>query len=127
MTGFLLVFLGAGFGGALRYAVNLTCVRFCGPAFPWGTLTVNVAGCFVMGLIAAFIATRTDVGAWQNLRLFLLTGILGGFTTFSAFSLDLVLLWENGPPGPAIAYLFASVILSVAALIVGVSIARALA
>src|SRR5688572_29968151 len=112
MTSYLLVFLGAGIGGALRHGVNLGCARYCGVMFPWGTLTVNVLGSFAMGALAGWLAFKAGEGWSQSLRLFLTTGILGGFTTFSAFSLDAVLLWERGQMGLAAAYVAASVLLS---------------
>jgi fluoride exporter len=127
MQSYLLVFLGAGVGGALRHGVNVGAARLLGTGFPWGTLTVNVVGGFAMGLIAEWLALRAGAASMQHLRLFLTTGILGGFTTFSAFSLDAVLLWERGETGMAIAYLLASVILSIAGLFAGLSIVRALA
>jgi CrcB protein len=126
MQSALLVFLGAGLGGVLRHAVNTGCARFCGMAFPWGTLTVNVVGSLLMGLIAGWLTFRSGEGWAQPLRLFLLTGILGGFTTFSAFSLDAALLWERGEPALAGAYVLGSVILSLAALAAGLAIIRAL-
>jgi CrcB protein len=118
MTSFLLVFLGAGLGGAARHGVHLGCARMCGPDYPWGTLTVNVAGSFAMGLIAAALAMRIgDSESWShNVRLFLTTGILGGFTTFSAFSLDAFALWERGEMFSAGAYVAASVAGSILAL-----------
>jgi CrcB protein len=127
MQSYLLVFLGAGIGGALRHVVNLGAARLIGPGFPWGTLTVNVVGGFAMGLLAEWLALRAGAGWTQHLRLFLTTGILGGFTTFSAFSLDTVLLWERGEGGAAVAYVLASVILSIAGLVAGLFIVRALA
>ncbi len=126
MISYLLVFLGAGIGGALRHGVNLGCARFCGPAFPWGTLAVNVVGSFAMGAVAAWLAFRAGEGWSQPLRLFLTTGILGGFTTFSAFSLDAVLLWERGEAGPAAAYVAGSVLLSVAGLVSGLALVRSI-
>jgi CrcB protein len=127
MTSYLLVFLGAGIGGALRHGVNLGCARYCGVAFPWGTLTVNVAGSFIMGALAAWLALRAGEGWSQPLRLFLATGILGGFTTFSAFSLDAVLMWEQGEAGLAAAYAAASVVLSIAGLVAGLALMRTVA
>ena len=127
MTSYLLVFLGAGIGGALRHGVNLGCARYCGVAFPWGTLTVNVAGSFIMGALAAWLAFRAGEGWSQPLRLFLATGILGGFTTFSAFSLDAVLIWERGEAGLAAAYVAASVVLSIAGLLAGLALVRTVA
>ncbi|MEE1658078.1 fluoride efflux transporter CrcB [Microvirga sp. CF3062] len=124
MSSYLLVFLGAGIGGTLRHGVNVGCARMCGAAFPWGTLTVNVVGSFLMGAIAAWLALRGDEGWSQPLRLFLTTGILGGFTTFSAFSLDAVMLWERGQAGLAMAYVGASVVLSIVGLLAGLALIR---
>jgi CrcB protein len=126
MTSYLLVFLGAGIGGALRHGVNVGCARMCGTAFPWGTLTVNVLGSFIMGVLAAWLAFKAGEGWSQPLRLFLTTGILGGFTTFSAFSLDAVLIWERGQVGLAVAYVAASVLLSIAGLVAGLGLVRAI-
>lgn len=127
MQSYLLVFLGAGIGGALRHGVNVGCARYCGIAFPWGTLTVNIVGSFVMGVLAGWLAFKAGEGWSQSLRLFLTTGILGGFTTFSAFSLDAVLLWERGEAGIAVAYIAASVLLSIAGLVAGLSLVRVFA
>ena len=126
MTAYLLVFLGAGLGGAMRHGVNSACARWCGLDFPWGTLTVNVLGSLAMGLIAGWLAFRAGEGWSQHVRLFLTTGILGGFTTFSAYSLDAVLLWERGQMAAAAAYVLGSVILSIAALAAGLALARTL-
>jgi len=124
MKSYLLVFLGAGIGGALRHGVNVGCARVCGTAFPWGTLTVNVLGSFLMGALAGWLAFKANEGWSQPLRLFLTTGILGGFTTFSAFSLDAVLIWERGQNGLAATYVAASVLLSIAGLVAGLGLAR---
>jgi CrcB protein len=124
MKSYLLVFLGAGIGGALRHGVNVGCARMCGTAFPWGTLTVNVVGSFIMGAIAGWLASKVGEAWSQLLRLFLTTGILGGFTTFSAFSLDAVLIWERGQSGLAATYVAASVLLSIAGLVAGLGLAR---
>lgn len=119
----LAVFLGAGSGGVLRWLVQIAAYRAFGPAFPWGTLAVNVAGSFLMGLAAAWFAARMPS---DGVRLFLATGFLGGFTTFSAFSLDAVGLWERGAPGLAAAYVAASIVTSVAALVAGLALGRTL-
>ena len=90
---YLIVFLGAGIGGALRHGVNVGAARLLGYGFPFGTLIVNVLGSFLIGLLAGYFGFRTGID--QHVRLFLTTGILGGFTTFSAFSLDAALLVER--------------------------------
>src|SRR5580700_4579356 len=92
--GFLIVFLGGGIGAALRHGVNIAAARLFGTVFPYGTLIINVLGSLAMGLIAEYFALKA--GLPQRWRLFLTTGILGGFTTFSAFSLEAVLLYERG-------------------------------
>ncbi len=126
MKSYLLVFLGAGIGGALRHGVNVGCARMCGTAFPWGTLTVNVVGSIIMGALAGWLAFKAGEGWSQPLRLFLTTGILGGFTTFSAFSLDAVLIWERGQTGLSLAYVTTSVVLSIAGLVAGLTLVRAI-
>ena len=118
--GYLLVFLGAGIGGALRHGVNLASVKYFGLAFPFGTLIVNVLGSFLMGLFAGYFAYRTGIP--QHFRLFLTTGILGGFTTFSAFSLDTALLIERHAYGQAAAYVAASVLIGLASLFAGITL-----
>jgi CrcB protein len=123
----MLVFLGAGLGGLLRHGVNVVALKTLGPGFPAGTLVVNVAGSLVMGLIAGWLAFRAQQAWSADVRLFLMSGILGGFTTFSAFSLDAVLLYERGEIGTAAVYVLASVILSIGALVAGLSLVRAFA
>ena len=119
---YLIVFLGAGIGGALRHGVNVGAVRLFGYGFAFGTLIVNVLGSFAMGLLAGYFAFRPGIA--QHIRLFLTTGILGGFTTFSAFSLEAALLYERGNLAAAGAYVFLSVLLSIAALFVGLYLVR---
>lgn len=122
---YLVVFLGAGIGGALRQAVNVLTLRtFDIAAFPAGTLAINVVGSLAIGLVAGYFAVRgPDFGpAW---RLFLTTGILGGFTTFSAFSLETVLLVERGSFGAAAAYVLGSVIAAVLGCWAGLLLIRA--
>src|SRR6476469_8077974 len=95
-------------------------------SFPWGTVAVNILGSARMGLLAGWLAFKAEQGWSQPLRLFLTTGVLGGFTTFSAFSLDAVLIWERGQLGLAGAYVAASVALSIAGLVAGLAAIRSL-
>jgi len=122
MNPYLIVFIGSGLGGMLRYAANVWVPRALGTAFPYHTLTVNIVGSLIMGLLAGYFALKSDPG--QDWRLFLTTGIIGGFTTFSAFSLDTVVLYERGEVALAAYYVLASVGVSLAALFAGLSIMR---
>jgi fluoride exporter len=131
LYGYLVVVLGAGIGGGLRHAINRVSLPF-GWSFPWGTLTINVVGSLAMGLVAGWFAFHSKSGharfgsidtlAMQHVRLFLTTGVLGGFTTFSAFSLETVLLLERGQIAAAMSYAGGSVVLAVGALMVGVAL-----
>jgi CrcB protein len=121
---YLLVFLGGGLGATLRHAVNTLCARLFGTHFPFGTFLINVTGSLVMGLIAGYLAFRGQ--AAQPWRLFVMTGVLGGYTTFSAFSLDAALLYERGEVGLAAAYVLGSVILALGGLAVGLTLMRQL-
>lgn len=118
---FLIVFAGAGIGGTLRHAVNLASEKF-GAGFPYATLFVNVAGSLLMGVLAGYFLARAGIP--QHVRLFLTTGVLGGFTTFSAFSLDAALLIERHAYWSAAAYVLGSVVLSLAALFAGLNLFR---
>ncbi|MEA2947666.1 MAG: fluoride exporter [Alphaproteobacteria bacterium] len=120
--GFLIVFLGGGIGAALRHGVNLMSARLLGTGFNYATLFENVSGSLVMGLLVGYFAFAG--GASQHWRLFLTTGILGGYTTFSAFSLDSVLLYERGELGLAALYVVLSVGLSIAGLFAGLALMR---
>lgn len=120
--GYIIVFAGAGLGGALRHGVNLAAARLFGYGFPFGTLAVNVIGSFLIGVLAGYFAFRTGIS--QHLRLFLTTGILGGFTTFSAFSLDAALLIERHSYALAAAYVIASVALALSGLFLGLAMFR---
>ena len=122
-----LVFLGGGIGAAARHGVNVFAARLFGTAFPFGTLFVNIVGSLIMGLAAAWFAFRADAGLSQHARLFLTTGILGGFTTFSAFSLDAALLWERDASLLFAVYVVASVAVSILALFAGFAVVRSLA
>lgn len=117
------VFLGGGIGSALRYGVGRAALALVGPGFPAGTLAVNVVGCIVMGVVAEWLGLR-DVGADTPAKLFLATGLIGGFTTFSAFALDAAVLWGRGASGLAALYVLASVVLSIAGLVAGMALAR---
>ena len=119
---YLIVFLGAGLGGALRHGVNVAATRLFGFSFPYGTLIVNVVGSFAMGLLAGYFAYRPGIP--QHMRLFLTTGILGGFTTFSTFSLDAALLVERHAFGLAAGYVVGSVTAGLAALFLGLAVFR---
>ncbi|HEY6662361.1 MAG TPA: fluoride efflux transporter CrcB [Sphingomicrobium sp.] len=119
---YLIVFIGAGIGGALRHGVNVAAVRLFGYGFPFGTLIVNVVGSFLIGLLAGYFAFRP--GLPQDIRLFLTTGILGGFTTFSAFSLDGALLIERHAYALAAVYIAGSVAASLVALFLGLALFR---
>jgi fluoride exporter len=121
---YALVFLGGGVGAALRHAVNLAAARL-GFAFPIGTLAVNVLGCVLMGVLVAWFALRPGID--QQVKLLLTTGLLGGFTTFSAFSLDSALLWQRGAFAELALYAGGSVLLSVAGLFAGMAAVRVLA
>lgn len=121
-----LVALGGGIGAGCRHLVNLAALRLFGAGFPAGTLTVNVLGGLLMGLIAGSFALRAP-GDGEGPRLFLTTGILGGFTTFSAFALDTIVLWERGAAGVALLYVVLSVLLSIGAVFAGLSLVRGLA
>lgn len=124
MIHLLLVALGGAIGAGARHIVNLSAMRAFGLGFPVGTLFVNVVGSFAMGLAAGYFAFRGEGG--MALRLFLMTGILGGFTTFSAFSLETVLLFERGQVGLAALYVVGSVAGSVAGLVAGLALMRGL-
>lgn len=124
MSHLLIVALGGAIGASLRHLTGLAALRLFGHAFPWGTLAVNVVGSFVMGVFIELLARRLN--ASNELRLFIATGLLGGFTTFSAFSLDAIVLWERGEAVHTIAYIAASVILSIGGLFVGLSLVRSL-
>ena len=117
--------IGGGLGALARYGSNAAAAQVLGFNFPWGTMMINIVGSFLMGLaVAKFMQIE---GLSQEWRAFVTTGFLGGFTTFSAFSLDFVNLWERGEALYALAYMLASVIGSVLALFLALWIVRGLA
>ena len=123
MGGFAIVFLGGGIGAALRHGVNLLSARWFGTAFPWHTLIENVTGSLAMGVLAGYFAFKGGEAS-QTWRLFLTTGILGGYTTFSAYSLDAALLYERGELAQAALYVVASVALAIGGLFAGLALVR---
>lgn len=122
---YLVVFIGGGIGAALRHGVNRAALSWLGPGFPYGTMFVNVAGGLLIGVLAELFLARG--GGSQTFRLFLTTGILGGFTTFSAFSLDAALMWQRSDYAALAVYVTGSVLLSIAALFLGMAAVRAVA
>ena len=131
--GYVVVFIGAGIGGSLRHAVNRL-FGASGSSFPWATFTVNCTGGLIMGLLAGWFAFRVGEGhslglpttgtSGQHFKLFLTTGVLGGYTTFSAFSLDAALLWERGRIWSVVFFVGGSVLISVVALFIGMAMMR---
>jgi CrcB protein len=119
---YVLVFIGGGLGSTLRYLVSILSGRTLGIAFPYHTFIINITGSIVMGLIAGYLAFKGE--ASQPWRLFVMTGILGGYTTFSAFSLDTALLYERGEIGLALFYVVGSVVFSIAGLFAGLALMR---
>lgn len=122
MMPWMIVAAGGAAGATLRHGVNQIALHWLGHAFPWGTLAVNVLGAVAMGALAGAFALFWD--ASQSIRLFLTVGVLGGFTTFSAFSLDAVLLIQKGQIGEAAFYVLASVVLSLGGLFAGMMLVR---
>lgn len=121
MMNLLQVALGGAVGASARYLVNVGAMRMVGPGFPWGTLAVNVLGSFLMGVLVTYLAYRDGGMRYAPL---LTTGLLGGFTTFSAFSLDALTIWERGQHGLAATYVLASVALSLAAIVLALWVTR---
>lgn len=120
--GYLLVFIGGGLGSMARYALSVLGMRLLGQDFPWATLFINIAGSALMGALTGWLVVQGNAPA--SLRIFVATGLLGGFTTFSTFSLETVLLYERGQLGLAVAYVAASVVIGVGALVLAMKLAR---
>lgn len=113
---------GGAIGAVSRHFVNVASAGAFGLGFPWGTMIVNIAGSFVMGLLIGLFAQADHVT--QDVRAFLTIGFLGAFTTFSTFSLDAVALYERGEMGLSAAYIIGSVVLSIAGLFAGLMLVR---
>ena len=122
MSGILYVALGGAIGASARHMLGLATLKTLGPDYPYGTMAANIIGGFLMGLLAGWLALKLSGG--ENLRLFLGVGLLGGFTTFSAFSLDAVMMYEKKAYGALLGYVGGSVILSIGALMIGLILAR---
>jgi len=120
---FLVIAAGGALGAMSRYGVNLAAARWLGLGFPWGTLIVNIVGCLILGALIELLALRSELPqAWRS---FLGTGFCGALTTFSAFSADVVLMWERGALVPAAAYLLCSLVLAIGAFVAGLYLLRA--
>lgn len=116
----LSVAIGGAIGASCRYLTNAAVMRTIGPGFPWGTIVANVLGSFLMGVLVVLLAHKGGM----RFAPFLMTGLLGGFTTFSAFSLDALTIWERGDTAFAAAYVLGSVVASLAAIVLGMALAR---
>jgi len=125
MLNTLLVMAGGAIGSALRYQLGRASLRLLGPGWPWGTFAANVLGGLAMGLLVGWLAMRAQGS--EAIRLFVAVGVLGGFTTFSAFSLETMLMIERGDWLPATAYALVSVVVSVGALALGLTMMRTVA
>jgi fluoride exporter len=119
---YLIVFLGGGIGAAARHGINVLSVLYFGTRYPIGTFSINVGGSLLIGILASSMALRIHLP--PELRLFLVTGIIGGFTTFSAFSLEIGLLYQRGETVAAASYAIASVVCSVLAMFAGMALVR---
>jgi CrcB protein len=126
MQSVLLVFLGAGLGGVLRHWIAMAAARAVGNEFPYGIAFINVSGSFVMGLLVGWLAFRAGADWTRQVQLFAATGVLGGYTTFSTFSLDAYRLLERGEIAAASAYVGGSALLGVGGLWAGLALVRSL-
>ena len=124
LSPYAIVFVGAGFGGVLRHVLNNALPRLFGTAYPYATPVINVTGSVVMGLLVGWLAFKAGANWSQHVRLFVATGILGGYTTFSTFSLETVLLFERHAYGAAALYVAGSVVCGVIGLYVALMFTR---
>lgn len=122
---YLLVMAGGAIGSAARYGVGRLATRWISPDYPWGTLTVNIVGGLLMGMLVGVLARMTV--PQENWRLFAAIGVLGGFTTFSSFALDTVYMIERGAIVAALGYIAISVVGAIGGVMAGLAITRALA
>ena len=120
MTSVFSVALGGAIGAVGRYGVNVAATRWLGIGFPWGTVIVNIVGSFLMGVLIVWLANKGGM----RFAPFLMTGLLGGFTTFSAFSLDAITLFERGQTLQAGAYVLGSVVTALIAIMAGMAATR---
>lgn len=120
----LAIATGGAIGAVLRHFIGMLSLHLMGANFPWGTLSVNVLGSFIMGVLITYFALMWNPP--QEIRAFLTVGLLGAFTTFSTFSLDVVTLWERGASMAATGYIMASVMFSILALMAGMTFVRAI-
>lgn len=123
---YMILAIGAGgaIGAVLRHFVGMMFLHMMGANFPWGTISVNIIGSFIMGVLVTYFALVWNPS--QELKAFLTVGLLGGFTTFSAFSLDVITLWERGASMAAMGYIMGSIMLSILALSFGMMMVRML-
>jgi len=126
MKGLLFVMIGGGVGAGLRYGVGIASMRAFGMGFPWGTVICNVAGSLAMGLFVGAMAhgLMGDSGRAQDARLLLAVGLLGGFTTFSSFSLDALSLWQRGEAALTAFYVLGSVAAGLGGFVLGLKLMR---
>jgi CrcB protein len=124
MNSLFFVMAGGAVGAGLRYLVGRAALAVAGPGWPWGTLTVNLVGGLAMGVLAGFVSRATDGEFW---RLLIGVGLLGGFTTFSAFSLDAVMMIQRGDVTGMLVYVVLSVVGAIGALAAGLAMARVIA
>ncbi len=122
---YALIFVGGGLGSVLRFAIYQAARMWLPASFPWGTLTVNALGGLAAGAVAGWMLARS-VGGADSAALFVMVGLLGGFTTFSAFSVDAFSLWQRGDPAAALGYVLASVLLSIGGVAAGMTAVRGL-
>lgn len=126
MQAIILVFVGAGLGGVLRHLIAMSAARALGDDFPYGVMFINISGSLVMGLLVGWLAFRAGENWTRHAQLFVATGVLGGYTTFSTFSLDAFRLIERGQIGLALLYVGGSVLLGVVGLWAGLALVRSL-